>query len=611
MSHEVAGAFARHLTVVERGDRLSLWREPPHPQTRKRRLTLAPYLRRLVGMRSTLALAVTLVVAVGCTNADPAVEPDAGVDAGVDAPPDLTGPLYDPARVIDVAIEIAPADWDLLRHQTRAIGDVFGSCPTGPHPNPFTSFHAAITVDGVTVADVGIRKKGFYGSLDEQKPGLKIKTDEYVATNRLFGLKSLTLNNAKQDPALIKQCLAYQVFAKAGVPASRCNFARVRVNGQDLGIYVNVEGVNKPMLRRHFTSDTGNLYEGALSDFRPTWTLTFDKKTNETTPSTDLDAVTAALAQPDSTLMAALDPLVDVEEFLDYWAAEILIGHTDSYSGLANNFLVYHDPTTGKFSFLPWGVDNTFNDGRVINANTAVAAANGMLARRLYLYPPTRDRYVARVRQHLATIWNETELVAEVDRMATLISAPADQVEAVRQFIRTRRAQLDAELAAGPPPWTAPFKPDAKPCFETNGSVIGTFQTTWGTLGASDVFASGTGTLTGTLDGQALAPQRVGAAAGADADTGHPTIQLFGENANSSYDIAVLSVEPALYVAGDHPAGFGAAVTAAVISFVPATNTFTNRGIVFEGTLNLTSAAKTVGGQVRGSFTLSTLALPF
>jgi hypothetical protein len=37
----------------------------------------------------------------------------------------------------------------------------------------------------------------------------------------------MTLNNNKQDPSAIHQCLGYAVFADAGVPAPRCNFAHV------------------------------------------------------------------------------------------------------------------------------------------------------------------------------------------------------------------------------------------------------------------------------------------------------------------------------------------------------------------------------------------------
>ena len=68
----------------------------------------------------------------------------------------------------------------------------------------------------------------------------------------------MTLNNSVQDPSMVNTCLAYEVFAAAGNPAPRCNFANVTVNGMELGLYVHVEELKKPFLARHFDSAAGN-----------------------------------------------------------------------------------------------------------------------------------------------------------------------------------------------------------------------------------------------------------------------------------------------------------------------------------------------------------------
>jgi len=144
--------------------------------------------------------------------------------------------------------------------------------------------------------------------------------------------------------------------------------------------------------------------------------------------------------------------------------------------------------------------------------SNAAVAANGLLARRLYLYTPTRDRYLARLRQHLATIWNEDELLAEIDRMAAQVIAPAEQLDRVRQFVRDRRTQITDALAAARPP--GPLRSSQTPSvLRVQRHRWGTFQTTWGTLGAPDVFASGTGTLTGTVQSVPLgSATRIGSA---------------------------------------------------------------------------------------------------
>ena len=86
--------------------------------------------------------------------------------------------LFDPDRLIEIAVELPAEDWDKLCQQNRDIRAAF----SGSLENPFTWFKGNITIDGVKIESVGIRKKGFIGSLDNQFPSLKVKFDEYVAT---------------------------------------------------------------------------------------------------------------------------------------------------------------------------------------------------------------------------------------------------------------------------------------------------------------------------------------------------------------------------------------------------------------------------------------------
>ena len=60
----------------------------------------------------------------------------------------------------------------------------------------------------------------------------------------LIGSRYLTLNNTIQDRSYIRQPLGYKLLAMAGLPNSRCNFARVFVNGTLIG--QGVGGVNSP-----------------------------------------------------------------------------------------------------------------------------------------------------------------------------------------------------------------------------------------------------------------------------------------------------------------------------------------------------------------------------
>ena len=118
------------------------------------------------------------------------------------------GRVLSAERLINIEVEIPQEDWSALCLQSRDFRTAF----TNPTEKPFTYFKGNIAIDGVKIESVGIRKKGFIGSLDERWPSLKIKFDEFVSQTPVKGLDSLTLNNNKQDPSLVSQFLTYHLF---------------------------------------------------------------------------------------------------------------------------------------------------------------------------------------------------------------------------------------------------------------------------------------------------------------------------------------------------------------------------------------------------------------
>jgi spore coat protein H len=283
----------------------------------------------------------------------------AGADAG--AVPDPSDALYQPDELLEVEITLDSADWETLRGEGRSIVDVISGCYLDDDFD-YTMMPASVTVDGHRLEHVGVRKKGLLGSLAMQRPSLRVDFNEYEKDQNLFGEKTLTLNNSIQDRSYTHTCMAYAAFEAAGIAAPRCSFAHVSVNGEDLGVYVHVEAIKKPFIARRFGNDDGDLYEGALADFRPDRLAYFQKKTNEEEPlSPELVALSDALTKPDQELLAALAPLLDLDAFMRFWATEALVANGDSYSGNQNNFFIYVHPETRKISFIPWGPDGAYS----------------------------------------------------------------------------------------------------------------------------------------------------------------------------------------------------------------------------------------------------------
>lgn len=422
--------------------------------------------------------------------------------------------ILDDTRVIDVAIELDAADWEALRNQSRDMGRAL----RGDTESPFTWFRGDVTVDGVRVEGVGIRKKGFLGSLDSSTPSLLVDFNRFVDQDPVEGMTRLTLNNNKQDRSLVSQAMAYHVFRRAGLAAPRVGFASVTVNGEDLGLYSNVEPVRRPFLARSFGDGQGTLWEGTICDILPESVARMEVKVKGADADDDagrLEELAALVAAEGPLDLDRLAGLVDVDHFLRFWSVEGLLNVWDGYCANQNNYFVYASPVDRLLRFIPWGADATvgpapglggpFGRGR---AAPAVSAQAG-LPNRLYFAPGMADRYRAVLEEVIDEVWREEDLLAEIDRLAALLAprlgrrqADAPKaLEGVRSFVRGRRAEIEAALAewpaAAPSTWRRPMT--SRPL----GTASGTFRATYRD-GAADEVPPGEVTLDVQFDGAAV-----------------------------------------------------------------------------------------------------------
>ncbi len=471
-------------------------------------------------MMFRLICSLALALLAGCSCGTPSIGP---ADTGDTAAPDLSEWVYDPDHVLRVEIEIDPGDWDALRTQTRDAWELLSGedCLSEPFGSPFTYFPATVTVDGEEFPNVGVRKKGFLGSLSESKPALKIDLSEYGETALFSGVERLTLNNAVSDPSYLRQCLGYGFYRDAGMPASRCNYATVAVNGDDLGVFVNVEPLKKAFLRRHFDDDEGNLYEGTLSDFREGWTGTLEKKTNEDEDDwSDIEALVAALEVEDDQLLEALEPVLNLDAFYTHWAAEVLSSHTDGYAWNTNNYYLYADATDGgRLHFIPWGIDAILYS-EAEEGMPASVFAYGYLANRLFSIEESRDAYRQRLRELLDGPWDEQVFEERMERDRALVLAEmyedhaayvGEAIESLGNIVDGRRPAVEAALEEGEE-WEYGIRENW--CFDMIGEISATFDTTWGSILYQDPFTYGDASLSFTIDDELFEPEDVGSVVG-------------------------------------------------------------------------------------------------
>lgn len=550
------------------------------------------------------ALVASLFAAACSSSATSPVPPEPKPGPSEKAKPKPKPKPFDPQRVLAVDITMPAADWETLRNQGRDMSALATECNSARAKKPYRAFKAKVTIDGTSMADVAVRKKGFMGSLSVLRPSLKLRFDAHVKGQRFAGMRRMTLNNNKQDRALVRQCLIYKVFRDAGLPAPLCNFARVTLNGKSLGVYTHVEPIKKPFLRRAFGDDTGALFEGQLSDFVSGWSASFQPKSK---PPNDgpapITALSTALQKPDAEVVAAVSAVMDYRSFLTFWAIENLVGHWDGYSNNRNNYYIYNNPRDSKIHFVPWGADMGFitRDPFHPRRKPQVFSADGTIAWRLWSVPAARADYVARMRELLATVWNEKALIAEIDRIDALLQgAPHDgDLAAVKAFITKRRATLIAELDKGGGEWT--FAQRQTACFTRGDPIRGTFEAKFGTARGPNPITKGKAALNLSLGGKAVPMMPLGVVAGRDRNSNDaPIVRYVGLSGGTLYVVQLFFEEP-LYRAGVTQKFHGFATWGLVLAIVPG-KSFDLKGFIGDGSVTLDSAGTQTGDSIKGSF---------
>jgi len=222
--------------------------------------------------------------------------------------------------------------------------------------------------------EIQVRLKG---STSLQKldwtPSFKIKFKKGPLDLGYLGLRRMTLNAMTQDGSKLHEFGAYALFNAMGVQASKTGWARVYVNGRDKGMYVNVETPDETFMTRRFKDITQHVYEGAGSDFY-NWSDWGEKDTGafqvdygwKVTPNKfDLANLIAHSNQSlSSTWYPGLQVITDRASMIKFFAVENFLGHWDGYSGPDKNNYFIRSNTQGKFTFIPWGPDQTFGENR-------------------------------------------------------------------------------------------------------------------------------------------------------------------------------------------------------------------------------------------------------
>ncbi len=344
------------------------------------------------------------------------------VDGGVFNPPDDAGPggsgdgletatgcagVFNPDQLLHYHITMAPGDWSALQ------GDLTNSI----------YFQAQLSCEGGPSFLVGVRRKR---SGDSPKVGLKIDVNLYVAGQSFYTLKKLSLesgigegSSAGETRDLVAEYLGWRLMSRSGAISGRAAFVRLDVNGADMGVYVNVENLDKRFLRDRFGDDSGWLYKksGSPND---------GYHTNETIANPYADYFCfwdrTCPTPPDAELASSLPARLAIDQLLRVGAVNALMANTDSPLLKDNNFGFY-DWSGGPRYYFAWDLDTSMRADYDLYTGTV---SGGTTMYTEVLFATWAADYDAILEELLAGPLALPEILAELDRAHSVAGAALD-----------------------------------------------------------------------------------------------------------------------------------------------------------------------------------------
>lgn len=292
-----------------------------------------------------------------------------------------------------------------------------------------------ITIDGVTVTDVGLKQKGnISASHGNNKMPFKIKTNKYVGGQEYDGIREFTLNNSFQDPSMMREKMTYDLSGEMGMYNLRTAYAKVFIDNKYWGVYTIVEGKDE-MFDHVFgnrsgdaieSTDFGDLcYEGAnKSDYYNStlgdYVYIIDNGDDNTAWSRFITMLDKA-NNTTTNYVSTVDDYLNIVDFTKYQAMNVYLLNFDSYIGYVGNQVYFYDDNSGIWEVIPWdfnasfGLWNTQNYGPTSYPMMPVDIYNGCIASNIQTNTTLENLYYTTMCDLTTNFMDTTNLNAKVD----------------------------------------------------------------------------------------------------------------------------------------------------------------------------------------------------
>ncbi len=296
--------------------------------------------------------------------------------------------FFDLNTIQEIRFNFAQSNWDALLDSLKDADDQeFLLLPS-------------VSINGQVFTNVGLKYKGNNSyDPDYNKNPLHLELDYLVNNQNYLGIKDIKLGNAFSDPSFVREVLSFELLDQYA-DAPRANFAKVWMNDQYWGVYVNIESVNKPFVRSRFFTDGENpFFKCNPDDYDGPGTggnysdLVFGS--NDSTDYYDQYKLESDFGW--AQLLTLMDSLenhpdgiasqLDVDRVLWMLAFNNAIVNLDSYTGAyAQNYYLYLDEN-GRWLPVVWDLNLSFGAFPLLNPPGGAAGPPLTLAQMQQLSP--------------------------------------------------------------------------------------------------------------------------------------------------------------------------------------------------------------------------------
>ncbi|CAG7655197.1 CotH kinase family protein [Paenibacillus allorhizosphaerae] len=219
--------------------------------------------------------------------------------------------------------------------------------------------------------------------------------------------KTYHYNAEYDDPSLIRNALSFRFFEWIGVPAPSTRHCLLYLNGHSLGVYLEIESVDRRFFRKRgigakalFYASNDNANFGLRSGGRKRRKASLFSGYQQMIGSVaDRRALIGFVRRLNTgparseTLRRYLHRRLDIDNYLHWLAGAVFTGN---YDGFDQNYALYLHEGTQKYRIIPWDYEGTWGRncyGKPCGSSLVSVMGYNRLTRRLLLYPSVRKRY--------------------------------------------------------------------------------------------------------------------------------------------------------------------------------------------------------------------------